>query len=232
MIQEKIIIISVGGSLIVPNEIDTQFLAQFKSLILDYIGRGFRFVLIAGGGKVARRYQSSANEITPLSKDDTDWLGIHSTRLNAQLLRAIFVNEANPRIITNPHEDIEWKESVLIGAGWRPGCSTDYDAVLIAKNLSVSRLINLSNIDYLYTADPRTNKDAQRIEKIEWGEFRKLIPEEWDPGLSSPFDPIAARECEKIAMEVAIINGNNLDEVRNYLDEKEFVGSVIQPNIK
>lgn len=232
MIQEKIIIISVGGSLIVPNEIDTTFLAQFKSLILDYIGRGFRFVLIAGGGKIARKYQSSANEITPLSKEDTDWLGIHSTRLNAQLLRAIFVNEANQKIITNPHEDIEWKESVLIGAGWRPGCSTDYDAVLIAKNLSVSKLINLSNIDYVYTSDPRTNKDAQRVEKIEWGQFRKLIPEEWDPGLSSPFDPIAARECEKIAMEVAIINGNNLDEVRNYLDQKEFVGSVIQPNTK
>lgn len=232
MIQEKIIIISVGGSLIVPSEIDTTFLAQFKSLILDYTSRGFRFVLIAGGGKVARKYQSSANEITPLSKEDTDWLGIHSTRLNAQLLRSIFVNEANARIITNPHEDINWKESILVGAGWRPGCSTDYAAVLIAKNLSVLKLINLSNIDYIYTADPRTNKDAVKIEKIEWKEFRKLIPEEWDPGLSSPFDPIAARECEKIDMEVAIINGNNLEHLRNYLDQKEFSGSVIVPNTK
>ena len=72
--------------MIVPNDIDTVFLTQFKTLILDYVSRGFRFVLIAGGGKTARKYQNAANEITPLTKDDMDWLGIHSTRLNAHLL--------------------------------------------------------------------------------------------------------------------------------------------------
>lgn len=230
MTQEKTIIISVGGSLIVPNEIDTVFLAQFKSLILDYVSRGFRFVLIAGGGKTARKYQNAASEITPLTKDDMDWLGIHSTRLNAHLLRSVFVHVAHARIITSPHDDIDWKESVLIGAGWRPGCSTDYDAVLIAKNMSISKLINLSNIDYVYTDDPRKNPDAQKIEEIEWKEFRKLIPSEWDPGLSSPFDPIAAKECEKIGMEVAILNGNNLENLRAYLESMAFVGTRIIPN--
>lgn len=230
MTQEKTIIISVGGSMIVPNEIDTVFLANFKTLILDYVSRGFRFVLIAGGGKTARRYQAAGNEVTPLTKDDMDWLGIHTTRLNAHLLRSVFVHEAHPRIVTSPHDDIDWKESILIGAGWRPGCSTDYDAVLIAKNLSIAKLINLSNIDYVYTADPRTNPDATKIESIEWQEFRKLIPKEWDPGLSSPFDPIAARECEKIGMEVAILNGNNLTNLRAYLEGENFAGTRILPN--
>ena len=132
--------------------------------------------------------------------------------------------------MTSPHDDIDWKESVLIGAGWRPGCSTDYDAVLIAKNLSIPKLINLSNIDYVYTDDPRKNPEAKKIEKIEWKEFRKLIPSEWDPGLSSPFDPVAAKECEKIGMEVAILNGNNLENIRAYIDEQPFVGTVIYPN--
>jgi len=231
MTQEKTIIISVGGSMIVPNEIDTVFLANFKTLILDYVSRGFRFVLIAGGGKTARRYQAAGNDVTPLTKDDMDWLGIHTTRLNAHLLRSVFVHEAHPRIVTSPHDDINWKESILIGAGWRPGCSTDYDAVLIAKNLSISKIINLSNIDYVYTADPRTNPDATKIENIEWQEFRKLIPKEWDPGLSSPFDPIAARECEKIGMEVAILNGNNLTNLRAYLEGEVFAGTRILPNI-
>ena len=216
--------------MIVPNDIDTVFLTQFKTLILDYVSRGFRFVLIAGGGKTARKYQNAANEITPLTTDDMDWLGIHSTRLNAHLLRSVFVHEAHPRIVTSPHDDIDWKESVLLGAGWRPGCSTDYDAVLIAKNLSIPKLINLSNIDYVYTDDPRKNPEAKKIEKIEWKEFRKLIPSEWDPGLSSPFDPVAAKECEKIGMEVAILNGNNLENIRAYIDEQPFVGTVIYPN--
>jgi uridylate kinase len=230
MPQEKTIIISVGGSMIVPNDIDTVFLSQFKSLILDYVSRGFRFVLIAGGGKTARKYQNAANEITPLTKDDMDWLGIHSTRLNAHLLRSVFVHEAHPRIITSPHDDIDWKESVLIGAGWRPGWSTDYVSVLLAKNFAITKLINLSNIDYVYTDDPRKNPEAKKIEQIEWKEFRKLIPSEWDPGLSSPFDPVAAKECEKIGMEVAILNGNNLENIRAYIDEQPFVGTVIYPN--
>lgn len=216
--------------MIVPNEINTVFLANFKTLILDYISRGFRFVMIAGGGKTARRYQAAGNEVTPLTKDDMDWLGIHTTRLNAHLLRSVFVNEAHPRLITNPHEDMDWKESVLIGAGWRPGCSTDYDAVLIAKNLSIKKLINLSNIDYVYTDDPRKNPDAQKIESIEWKDFRKLIPEEWDPGLSSPFDPVAARESEKMGLEVVILNGNDVNNLRAYLENQPFAGTKILPN--
>ncbi|HEY0979731.1 MAG TPA: UMP kinase, partial [Candidatus Paceibacterota bacterium] len=86
---------------------------------------------------------------------------------------------------------------------------------------------NLSNIDYVYTADPRTNPDAQKIENIGWADFRKLIPTEWDPGLSSPFDPVAAREAEALKLEVAVINGNNLEAFEHYLDGKPFSGTVI-----
>lgn len=221
------IIISVGGSLIVPGEIDTAFLAEFKALILEYISKGFRFVIIAGGGKTARKYQDAGNTVTPLSKEDMDWLGIHSTRLNGHLMRSVFVHEAHPVIITNPHDDVIWRESVLIAAGWRPGCSTDYDAVLLAKNLNVQKMINLSNIDYVYTADPRKDPTATPITTISWGEFKKLIPEEWDPGLSSPFDPIATREASKMGMEVVILNGLKLENLRNYLDNIPFVGTRI-----
>ena len=213
--------------MIVPDEIDTVFLSQFKNLILDFVGRGFRFILIAGGGRTARRYQTAGNTVTPMTKDDMDWLGIHTTRLNAHLLRSVFVHIAHPRIITSPHDDIDWKESVLIGAGWRPGWSTDYVSVLISKNFAITKLINLSNIDYVYTRDPRKDPNATKIETISWSEFRKLIPSEWDPGLSSPFDPIAARESEKIGMEVVIMNGNNLENLRAYLEGEQFAGTRI-----
>ena len=221
------IIVSVGGSLIVPDQIDTDFLKHFKDLILKKVQKGFSFVIIAGGGKVCRRYQEAADSIIPLSRQDLDWLGIHVTRLNAQLLRNIFVGFVHPQIIKNPTIDIDAQEPVTIAAGWQPGCSTDYDAVLIAKNLGAQRLVNLSNIDYVYDADPKKNPKAKKIEKISWAEFRKIIPEKWDPGLSSPFDPIAAKEAETLHLEVAIINGAHLDEFSNYLDGKPFIGTVI-----
>ena len=221
------VVVSVGGSLIVPDEIDTDFLRHFKELVIEKVQKGFSFTIIAGGGKTARKYQGAANIVTPLSRHDLYWIGIHSTRLNAQLLRNIFVGYAHPQVIHNPTIDIDAEEPIIIAAGWQPGCSTDYDAVLMAKNLGAERLVNLSNIDYVYESDPRQNPHAKKIEKIGWAEFRKLIAEEWDPGLSSPFDPIAAKEAEAIGLEVAIINGEKLKEFSNYLDGVPFVGTVI-----
>lgn len=224
--QERVIV-SVGGSLIVPDKIDTDFLALFKALILEKVQRGITFSIIAGGGKTARRYQDAAHSVTPLSRHDLDWIGIHATRLNAQLLRNIFVGYAHQQVIKNPTIDIEADEPIIIAAGWQPGCSTDYDAVLMAKNLGATRLVNLSNIDYVYDSDPKKNPDAKKIEKINWADFRALLPAEWNPGLSSPFDPVAAKEAEAIGLEVAVINGTKLKEFSNYLDGKPFVGTVI-----
>jgi uridylate kinase len=225
--QRERIIVSVGGSLIVPDGIDTDFLIRFKALILEKVQRGFTFSIIAGGGKTARRYQDAANAVTPLTPQDLDWIGIHSTRLNAQLLRNIFVGYAHTQVIKNPTIDIEADEPLIMAAGWQPGCSTDYVATLMAKNLGATKLVNLSNIDYVYDSDPHKNPEAKKIEKASWAEFRALIPAEWDPGLSSPFDPIAAKEAEAIGLEVAIINGAKLEEFSNYLDGKPFVGTII-----
>jgi uridylate kinase len=221
------IVVSVGGSLIVPDDIDIAFLTRFKTLILEKVQRGLTFTIIAGGGKTARRYQEAAQAVTPLSPQDMDWIGIHATRLNAQLLRNIFVGYAHAHVIKNPTIDSESEEPITIAAGWQPGFSTDYDAVMIAKNLGATRLVNLSNIDYVYDSDPKKNKDAKKREKMSWTEFRALLPAEWNPGLSSPFDPIAAKEAESLGLEVAIINGAKHGEFSNYLDGKPFVGTVI-----
>jgi len=221
------IVVSVGGSCIVPDGIDTDFLTRFKALILEKVEQGFSFAIITGGGKTCRRYQDAANTVTPLSQADLDWIGIHATRLNAQLLRNIFVGYAHPEVIHNPTIDIDADEPVIIAAGWQPGCSTDYDAVLMAKNLGARRLVNLSNIDYVYDSDPKKNPKAKKIENISWAEFRKIIPDHWDPGLSSPFDPIAAKEAEALGLEVAIINGAHLKEFSHYLDGASFIGTVI-----
>ena len=115
----------------------------------------------------------------------------------------------------------------MVAAGWKPGWSTDYIAVLLAKRFKARKLVNLSNIDYVYTADPRTNPEAKKTEYIKWSEFRKIIPKKWNPGLSSPFDPVASKEAEKIGLEVAIINGKKLGELDNFLNDKKFVGTLI-----
>jgi uridylate kinase len=132
-------------------------------------------------------------------------------------------------MITDPHDiiDVPKNTKLVIAAGYRPGASTDLRAVQIASHCGATKMINLSNIDYVYTDDPRKNPDAVALKEIAWPEFRKIIPESWSPGLSSPFDPIAAREAERLGIEVAIINGEKLEEVEQYLSEQTFVGTRI-----
>lgn len=223
------IVISLGGSLIVPDGIDTDLLSRFKIFIQKGISEGNKFVIITGGGKTARRYQDAAANVSDLNDEDLDWLGIHTTRLNAHLLRTVLRDIAHPVIITNPDDvlDVPKEAQVIVAAGYRPGSSTDLRAVQIARHLDAHKLVNLSNIDYAYTADPRTNPDATPIIKTTWKEFRALLPTEWSPGINSPFDPIAAREAEKNAVEVAIINGNKLEELEHYIKGEPFVGTLI-----
>lgn len=226
--KREYVVVSVGGSLIVPDGIDVPFLKGFRELLLKKIREGFSFYIITGGGKTARNYQDAAKDVRGgLERHDIDWLGIHSTRLNAHLLRAVFEDVAQSRIIKNPTRAFSPRSPVIIGAGWKPGWSTDYCAVLAAKKIGAKRLVNLSNIDYVYDSDPKKNPEAKRIEKIGWSEFRKLIPDHWDPGLSSPFDPIAAKEAERLKLEVAIMNGAHLERFDQYLSGAAFPGTVI-----
>ncbi len=225
--EKKPIIISVGGSLIIPAAVDSDFLKKFRELLLRHIQEGERFVIIAGGGKTARIYQEGLRNTIESSSTLLDWVGIYATHLNARLMHLLFSEVAYPSVIEDPTQPIEFTQKVLIAAGWKPGCSTDHDAVLLAKNLGAKKLINLSNIDYVYDKDPNKYPDAKKIEDVSWAEFRKIIPEKWDPGLNAPFDPVASKEAEALGLEVFIMNGKNLDNLDSAFRDKAFLGTRI-----
>ncbi len=231
MQKNNLVVISLGGSLIVPDEIDWRFVKSFKEIIKRQIAKGHRFIIITGGGKLARRYQEAALSVTKkLTDDDRDWLGIHATRMNAHFIRTIFRDNAHPRINKNPN-DLEdfynFKENILIAAGWRPGFSTDYDAVLLGKYFGVKKIINMSNIDYVCDKDPNKFSDAKKLKNIAWTDFQKMVGDKWDPGMNAPFDPIASKLAAEAKMEVVILNGKKLKNMENCLENKKFNGTVI-----
>lgn len=231
--MEPPIVISVGGSLIVPNGgIDTNFLIKLNHLIREEVAKGKRFLLVAGGGRIARHYRDAGRAVIGnVTDEDLDWLAIHTTRLNAHLLRTIFQDIANPRIIENyDHKLEDWQQPLAIGAGWKPGWSTDYDAVILARDYGANIIINMSNIDWIYDKDPAKYKDAKPLKKITWDGMGKLVGDKWSPGFNAPFDPIATKLAKKLKLTVVIANGNDLINIQKIINKESFKGTVITSN--
>lgn len=222
------IVISIGGSIVVPKSgIDVAYLKKFRELIVRGVSRGKRFIIVVGGGYTAREYQNAASSIVQLDSEDVDWLGIHATRLNGHLLRALFRGVANHRVVKDPTRPLRWNDAVLIAAGWKPGWSTDYIAVRLAKKYGAKRIVNLTNIDAVYDKDPSLYKDATPCARIAWKDFRKIVGSSWSPGANAPFDPIASKLAQRWGMEVVIANGKKLTNIRDILNNKRFKGTVI-----
>ncbi len=224
-------IISLGGSLVAPKEgkgrIDWKFLKNFRNLILKQVKRGKKFFIIVGGGMTTRNYIEAVKKVVKISNEDLDWLGIHSTRLNAHLLRTVLRDVAHPEIIKNPTFRLISDKKVIVAGGWKPGFSTDYGATMIAQEYGVKKVINLSDFDHVCDKDPRKYKDAKKFDEISWKDFRKLVGSKWIPGMSAPFDPIASQKGERLGLEVVIMNGKNLKNLERYLETGKIKGTKI-----
>lgn len=229
----KRIIISVSGSLIVPNGgIAEEYLAKLNKFIRKQLTDDPKrqFFLVIGGGSVARHYIEAGREVLKheLSAEDLDWLGIHATRMNAHLVRTIFRDIAHPSIINDYDIIRKAHESVVVAAGWKPGWSTDYCAILLCDDYGENKVLNLTNIKQLYDKDPNEYSDARPINRISWEDFRKLVREKWTPGMHAPFDPIAAKKAQDLGIKAIIMSGTDFENMEKYFKGEEFVGTVIE----
>jgi uridylate kinase len=231
--NHKWYVLSLGGSLIVPNGgADVDFLKKFNRFIREKISAGMRFFIVCGGGATARYYRDAGKKIDPNITDfDLDWLGTHSTRLNAQLLRTLFRDICYQRVLK--HYEVIEKEAlnykVVIAAGWKPGWSTDYDAVMLAIDYRVAHTVfNLSNIKGVYNKDPKLYPDAKMYKKLSWNQYIKIVGKRWKPGMNVPWDPIASQLAREHGVQVIVCDGRNLQNFQKILKgKKDFEGTII-----
>lgn len=229
MAKKELKVISIGGSIIIPKEgFDIEFLKKFRNLIVSRVKKGERFMLVIGGGATCRQYQQAAKMAANVSDTDLDWLGISATHFNAQFVRLLFKDLAYPEIISDPTKKIKTSKPIIIAGGWKPGCSTDRDAVLLAKTYGAKEVINASNINFVYTADPKKDANAKPIPKMTWAQMKNVVGDMWNPGANLPFDPLATKEAGKLNLKVSFVKGTDLKEFENILNKKEFQGTVIE----
>ncbi len=152
-----------------------------------------------------------------------------ATRLNAQLVKALLGPLCPQDVVTDPTSLSIFMGRVLVAAGWKPGFSTDYDAVLLAERFGARRVLNLSNIAKVYTDDPRTNPAATPIDAVSWAGFRAIVGDDWSPGKNVPFDPVATRKAAELGLSVICAAGRDLDNLHRILEGESFVGTTIGP---
>ncbi|MDR1956134.1 MAG: UMP kinase [Treponema sp.] len=227
-----ITVISLGGSIVAPDTVDAPFLKDFISLIKTLLAQDpeRRFIFVVGGGGPARTWQQAYRVLsgTAVSPEQADWIGIMATRLNAELIRGICGAWCTQAVVTDPTQAV-FEGRVLVAAGWKPGFSSDYDAVLLAERFKADRVINLSNIEQVYTDDPRTNPDAKPLDTLSWAAFRALVGDAWTPGKNVPFDPVASRHAAQLGLLVICAAGRNLENLKKILQGEPFVGTAIGP---
>jgi uridylate kinase len=222
------LVISLGGSKIIPDHVDLTFLQEFKRIIAKY-SKTTKFVIVCGGGSVARKY------IDALKKDKkSDYLqamiGISITRLNARFMSYLFGIDPERGIPTDMKEvaNLLKKNDFVFCGGLRyaPDQTSDTTAARLAKHLD-AEFINITNVKGLYTADPKKDKSAKFIEKITWKDFNSLANKiKFSAGQNFVLDQSAAEEIMKNKITTKIVG--NLREFEKVLSGKDFAGTIIE----
>jgi len=227
--KKKVIVISLGGSLIIPDNIDYVFLNNFKNILAKY-SKKYKFVVVCGGGSVARKYISALRQAGK-SEFLQSMAGIAVTRLNARFLTYFFGRDANQGI---PHDMLEVKnllkknDVVFCGAlRYAKKETSDGTAAKLARFFK-TEFINLTLVPGLYTENPLENKDAKFIPRITWKAFwQKTNKIKYKPGQHFVLDQHASEIIMQYKIKTYIL-GKNLKNLDNFLSRKKFKGTVIE----
>ena len=229
-------VLSLGGSIVAPPEgPDVPFLLELRTRLDSWleVEASRRLIFVVGGGGPARLYQNALKEFSK-RRDGTqptdvslDLVGIAATRINAQLVAAAFAGPCADPVVEDPTGPIVFTGRILVASGWKPGFSSDYDAVILGERFGASTILNLSNIAKVHTADPRLFPDAKPLDAIGWPDFRAMVGSVWTPGANLPFDPIASAKAEAAGLKVVCAAGRDLDNLIAILDGRTYVGTRI-----
>ncbi len=232
--------VKIGGSLLAPRPdggIDWDYLALFKELIVDLVEEHYRIGISTGGGELSRKYVSELQQFDrDIPKEELHKVGVSATNLNISVLASVFEEYLiAPPFIYNTHDKAidglislpETPGVVLFGAS-KPGYSNDWNAVQLARLLKANRVVSAKNVDGVYTADPRKDDSAIKLDTLTWDKYFEIIGgrETHDPGASYPVGPYAAHlaESEKINF---IVVGSAPDNIKLAVLGQEFIGSTI-----
>jgi len=219
------LVISLGGSRIVPNNVDYDFLKKFKKII-NKIKKGNKIVIVTGGGSTARKY------IDALRKEKVDekilsLIGIKSTKLNAMLVSNFLdANVLSPNSQTELNKLLNKHNVVVTGSiDYNANMTSDGVAAEIAYKIKADYFVNITDVKGLFDKDPKL-KNAKFIPEISFKDFNKIISKiKFKAGQHFVLDQSAAKVINKYKIKTIIIK--NIENLIRIVNDKKFIGTVI-----
>jgi len=227
---KKIIVISLGGSLIIPHKININLLKDFKKTLIKN-SKNSKFIIVCGGGQTARDYiKGLDNEKIKRKEILQSYLGIASTRLNARFMTYFFGEEANEGIPMDMKQIkglLKKNKFIFCGAlRYAPNQTSDSTAAKLAKYFK-TEFINLTNVKGLFDKNPKKFRSVKFIPEISHKDFLNMTKKvEFKPGQHFALDQTAAKVIKKYNITTYILGQDfkNLDKV---LNNKHFIGTMI-----
>jgi uridylate kinase len=226
--KKEFMVLSLGGSLIIPEEVNVKYLKEFKKTILKNTNK-HKFIIVCGGGSVARKYISALREFG-INEKLQNFSGISATRMNARFMNYFFnINQEKgiPHTMKLLKKYLKKEDIVFCGAlEYKPNQTSDSTAAEIASTLRC-QFVNLTDVPGLHDKNPKEYKDAKLIPQISWEDFNKLVNKiKFKPGQHFVLDQNAAKIIMKKRITTYII-GKNMNEFNNLLKNKKFKGTTI-----
>ena len=222
--KEKVVV-SIGGSVLIPNNDDPAYIKKLAGVIKE-VSEKIQVVIVCGGGRIARYYTETGKELGGTTYQ-LDVLGIGATRLNAQLL-AISLGSSTD--IPTTAEDAARRsapDNIVIMGGTEPGHTTDAVAAMVAKEMRAGRVVNATSVEAVYSDDPRKNPDAERFSELTIDRLGDIVYKEHGAGKSSVFDPLGIKIAKEEKIDILIVDGRDLDELRNAMLGNEIKGTFV-----
>jgi uridylate kinase len=228
--KKEIITLSIGGSLLVPDIPDVEYIKKIAKIFRKH-SKKYRFAIVTGGGADARVYARAMRQIYK-NEFLADQGAILSTWQNAYLLLAALQEisyKKLPSSFDEAAEALDHNDIVIMG-GTIPGTTTDTVAVLLAERIDSKRVINVSNVDAIYTSDPKKDKKAKKIKTMKHIELAKLAAEKdtRKAGENFVFDVLAAKLLTRSGIEGHFVSGNKLDDLEKAITGKKHNGTIVK----
>jgi len=226
--KKEVLVISLGGSVIIPDKPNFKFLDEFRKNLKKHYST-HKFVIVCGGGRIARKYISALRK-EGRPKKELALAGMRATRMNAHFIMQFFGKEANsmlPITIKAVKDNLSRNNVVICGAlRYDPKSTSDGTAARIAEHLN-AEFANVTNVTGLFSSDPKKNPKAKFISRISWKEFESMtLKIKHTPGQHFVLDQYAAILIRKNKIKTYII-GPNPKIIPNIIKGKRFKGTVI-----